>query len=281
MAPFQARRDAEDRANLPNSVENGLSGNGNDSIGIAWLISGGTAVARDEKQATAWFLLAAEQGHTNASGPLGHRYLRGLGVEQNDRAAASWFYVGASNGDTPAMSALGGLYAAGRGVPQDWAAAVAWWKKARNWRFIGDAYACGLGVEQDHERAAAAYRRGVETGDMMSSTQLGHMYASGCTAPPSDDAAFKAYLRAADQGYPEAQIALSKMYLDGHGVTAMPYQAYFWARLAELRLPAGELQSLARSRGELAAKFLSAFETGDADRFVKSVIATGAEPMNK
>ena len=280
MAPFQARRDAEDRANLPISVENGLGGNSHDSIGVAWLIRGGTAVQRDETQATAWFHLAAEQGHPNAFGALGHRYLRGLGVEQNDRAAAYWFQMGASSGDTAAMSAVGGLYAAGRAVPQDWAAAVAWWKKANNWRFVGDAYACGLGVDHDNERAAAAYRRGADA-DMMSSIQLGHMYASGCTPAPSDDAASKAYQRAADEGYPEAQIALSKMYLEGHGVTATPYQAYFWARLAELRLPAGELQSVARSRAELAAKFLSAFEVSDADKFVKSVIATGAEPMNK
>jgi TPR repeat protein len=107
------------------------------------------------------------------------------------------------------------------------------------------------------------------------------MYESGCTAAPSDDAASKASQRAADEGYPETQIALSKLYLDGRGVTAIPYQAYFWARLAELRLPAGELQSLARSRAELAAKFLSAFEISDADEFVKSVIATASEPMNK
>ena len=93
-ARFQARRDAEDRTNLPGSVEDGLSGNGNASIGIAWLTSAGTAVDRDEQQATAWFLLAAEQGHPNAFAPLGHRYLRGLGVEQNDRAAAYWFQLG-------------------------------------------------------------------------------------------------------------------------------------------------------------------------------------------
>ena len=116
---------------------------------------------------------------------------------------------------------------------------------------------------------------------MMSSIQLGHLYASGCTAPPSDDAAFKAYQRAADDGYPEAQSALSRMYLEGRGVTAAPYTAYFWARLAELRLPAGELQSQARSRAALAAKFLSAFEISDSDRFVTDVIATGSEPMNK
>ena len=43
-----------------------MSGNGNESIGLAWLISGGTAVDRDENLATAWFILAAAQGHPNA-----------------------------------------------------------------------------------------------------------------------------------------------------------------------------------------------------------------------
>jgi TPR repeat protein len=278
---FQAQRDAEDRASLPTSIENGLGGNGNESIGIAWLISGGTAVERNHEQATAWFLLAAGQGHPNAFAALGHRYLRGLGIEQNDSAAADWFSRGAASGDRAAMSALGGLHALGRGVPEDWATAVAWWTKAENWRFVGDAYACGLGGEQNGELAAAAYQRGVENADMMSSVQLGHIYESRCAAPPSADAAYEAYRRAADEGYPEAQVALSKMYLDGRGVIVSPYQAYFWARLAELRLPAGELQSLARSRAALAARFLPAFEITQADTLVKSAIATGSEPMNK
>jgi TPR repeat protein len=280
-ARLQARLDAEDRANLPQRVEGGLDGNGNESVGIAWLISSGTAVKRDETQAAAWFFLAAQQGHPDAFVALGHRYLRGLGVDRNDGAAAYWFYAGAVSGNHVAMSALGGLYAAGRGVAQDWAAAVAWWRKAGNWRFVGDAYACGLGVEQNNEQAAAAYRRGIEAADTASSIQLGHMYASRCTASPSDDAAFTAYKRAADEGYPEAQIALSKLYLDGSGVPAVPYQAYLWARLAELRLPEGELRSLARSRAQRAARYLTAFEVRDADTFAKHVIAGGSEPMNK
>jgi TPR repeat protein len=278
-AAFQVRRDAEDRATLPSVVEDARSGNGHASIGVAWLISGGTAVERNEEQAAAWFLLAAYQGHRDAFAALGHRYLRGVGVGQDDRAAAYWFFRGASSGDRVAMSALGGLYAAGRGVPGDWATAVAWWKKAGNWRFVGDAHACGLGAAQDGERAAAAYRIGVANADMASAIQLGHMYAGGCAASPSDDAALSAYQRAADEGYPEAQIALSKIYLDGDGVAAIPYMAYFWARLAELRLPEGELQSLARRRARLAATFLSAFEITDADTFAKSVIATGLDPM--
>ena len=58
---------------------------------------------------------------------------------------------------------------------------------------------------------------------------------------PADDAAYDAYNRAADEGYPEAQIALSKLYLDRSGVPVVAYQAYFWARLAELRLSEGAL----------------------------------------
>jgi uncharacterized protein len=278
---LQAQRDAEDRANLPVVFEDALAGNGHASIALGWLFTTGTAFKRDDSIATGWFQLAAQQGHDNAYAQLGHRYLRGLGVDQNDQAAAYWFDVGARRGDRLAMIALGGLYAAGRGVRQDWRSAIAWWQKARHWRFIGDAYACGLGVDQDDERAARAYVTAADGGDASSHIQLGHMYVSGCTASPTDDAAYKRYKRAADEGYPEAQIGLSRVLLDGRGVASNPYEAYFWARLAELRVPAGELQSLARTRREHAARFMPPAEVSDAEKFVKGVIAMGTEPMNR
>jgi TPR repeat protein len=278
---LQAQRDAEDRAMLPALTQDAFGGNPHASITLGWLFTTGV-VKRDDTQAAAWFLLAAHQGHPDAYVQIGHRYLRGLGVEQDDRAAAYWLSVGAGKGDTTAMIALGGLYAAGRGVPYDWATAVAWWQKARHWRFIGDAYACGVGVDRDDERAARAYRTGADAGDAASSIQLAHMYASGCATPPTADTAHKMYKRVADEGYPEAQIGLSRMLLEGGGGgPPSPYEAYFWARLAELRLPAGELQSRARAIGERAARFMSDAEVKDADKFVASVIATGAEPMNR
>jgi TPR repeat protein len=228
-----------------------------------------------------WFILAARGGHPNAYVQLGHRYLRGVGFAPDDKAAAYWFYRGAVSGDHAAMTALGSLYAAGRGVDQDWAAALYWWKHAGQWRFVGDAYACGFGVLQDNTRALALYEKGAAAGDMSSAIQVGHMHAGACTERPDDEAAFKAYKKAADEGYPEAQVGVSQLYLEGRGVARNPYNAYMWARLAELRLEPGELQRLAGARAGAAAAHMPAAEVSDAERFVKSVIASGTTPMNR
>jgi TPR repeat protein len=282
----QAQRDAEDRATLDADAEDGLAGNPNASAAIAMHLTAGTAIPRNDEEAARWLYLAATQGHRDAYLQLGYRYHRGLGVRRNDKRAAYWFHTGASAGDRLAMVALGLLYAAGRGVPQDWSVAVAWWQQARSSaggtplasRFLGDAYVCGLGIGQSYEEAVLAYKESVEKGDVSSSVQLGHMYASGC-APPNDEAAFAAYTVAADQGDPEAQVSLSALFREGRGVEHNAYQAYFWARLAERRLPPGRLQELAKAQAKQAARLMSAAHVKDTDAFVDSIIVEGSKPM--
>lgn len=278
---LQKERDAEDLANLPHQMQDALEGNPHAAFGLGLLFTMRTALERDDGAAGQWFRLAARRGHPDAYVQLGHRYLRGVGLPVNDKAAAYWFYMGASNGDSAAMIALGGLYAAGRGVDQDWNGAMYWWHEARHWRFVGDAYACGLGVEQDNERALTMYKKGAEAGDISSVIQVGHMHAGLCTARPDDEAAFKAYEKAADGGYPEAQVGLSLLYLEGRGVPFSPYSAYMWARLAELRLEPGELRRLASFRAAAAARLMPPVMVKDAEQFVASLIKSGTTPMNR
>src|SRR5262245_51767078 len=199
---------------------------------------------RNDVEPAKGLLLAANRGHQSAYVQLGHRYRRGLGIEQSDDAAAYWFYQGATHGDRLGMIALGSLYAAGRGVPQDWKIAFSWWRKANHHRFIGDAYACGLGVVPSNARAVREYQLGADDGDMSSAIQLGHMHAGRCASPADDDVAYMWYDKAAHQGYPEAQVALAAMVLQDRAEGG-PISAYMWARLAELRLPSGELRTLA------------------------------------
>jgi TPR repeat protein len=281
----QMQRDAEDRKALSSDVEAGLAGNSASTIAVAYHLTTGAIVARNDEEALRWFHLAAEQGHRDAYLQLGHRYHRGLGVSKNDRAAAYWFHEGAVRGDRHAMVALGLLYAGGTGVRQDWSVAARWWERAREGggppmasRFLGDAYACGLGVPQDHPRAALAYTEAAKAGEVSSSVQLGHMYASGCVEA-EDQAALEAYKRAADRGDPEAQVALSDLYLQARGVPHDPLHAYLWARLAELRLPPGDLRTQAAASAARAARLLSAGDVKDTDRLVEALIADGKKPM--
>ena len=268
------RMAAKDRAEVPGLIEQAIGGNDAASLGLGLLFTAGTVYPRDDKQAARWFNLAARQGNTDALLQLGYRYSRGVGVRQNDKTAAYWYRQGALRGDKAAMVALGLLYAAGRGVKQDWVSAVGWWEYAGEGapaasRFLGDAYACGLGVPQDHAQALSHYTR---AGDVSSLVQLAHMHRLGCVEA-NDDAAFAAYQKASDLGDPEAQVGLSDMYLAGRGTHQSPYHAYMWARIAELRLPPGELRTSANHRVTDAARLLTAFEIKDVEKFAQDVIS--------
>jgi hypothetical protein len=283
--PINPKHVADDRASIGTRAADGLGGNGHASIGMATHLAVESALAgtnlRTEEEAARWLYLAASQEHPDAFRLLGFRYTHGRGVAQDDAAAAHWFRQGALRGDAISMTALGLRYAAGRGVTQNWNAAVTWWKRAQGAplasRFIGDAYACGLGLDAAPDLAVAAYKAAVKAGELSSSTQLGHMYAGGCVHA-EDAEAVKAYRHAADQGDPEAQVALSDLVRQGRGTDPNPYEAYTFARLAELRLPDGELKTLAAERVKSAVRLMNPEAVPAQEALVKSLIA-GSAPV--
>jgi len=285
--PINYNHLADDRQYFTARAQDGLSGNGHASVGIAMHLALESALAgmnpQTEEEAARWLHLAATQEHQDAFRQLGFRYAHGRGVKQDEGAAAYWFHQGALRGDAISMTALALRYAGGRGVPQDWGAAVRWLSRAQARtplasRFLGDAYACGLGVDPEPARAAAAYKAAADAGEMSASTQLGHLYAKGCIEP-DDEAAVKAYSRPADEGDPEAQIALSDLTLHGRGTDPNPYHAYTLARLAELRLPEGSLKALAGERVKSAVRQMLPEAIPAQERLVRSLIEASSKPI--
>ena len=98
-------------------------------------------------------------------------------------------------------------------------------------------------------------------------------------APPNDEAAFAAYTVAADQGDPEAQVSLSGLFREGRGAEQNVYPAYFWARLAERRLPPGRWRELANVQAKQAARLMSVAHVKDTEAFVDSIIVERSKPM--
>lgn len=273
---------ADDRAILHAKAAAGLAGSPGDSFGMAMDLAlrgllSDTIDAEIDKQASLWFQMAAYQGHHDAFVRLAYRFRHGRGVQQDDGAAAYWTHQGAIRRETLAMVGMGLTFASGRGVPQDWTAALHWWRRAAPTnalatRFIGDAYVCGLGVERNHERAVEAYLSAAKRGEISASVRLGDLYAGGCVADP-DGAAIRAYTDAADHGYPDAQVALSELLREGRGTYPDSYRAYQLARLAERRLPDGELKTLAAERARAAADLLPEFLIRDADRMISGLLS--------
>jgi TPR repeat protein len=266
----------EERNGVRQEMEEALAGNGNASFAVGLHLSSHRDIFGADETVEAdvvrWLTLGAEQGHVDAMRLLAFRYAHGLGTPQNYPLAAYWFDRAARHDDALSMVAIGFLHAAGRGIAQDWTTAIRWWQRAGGAplarQYLGDAYACGLGVDQNAERAKRLYGQALEAS---AAVQLGRLYLSGCV-DPDDKAAFTALRQAADDGSPEAQIELSGLFRDGRGVEPSIYDAYFWARLAERRLPSGPLKTLAGQRAAAAARLTSAFEVGEADKMIDALI---------
>jgi TPR repeat protein len=158
--------------------------------------------------------------------------------------------------------------------------ALAWWRKAGAWRFIADAYACGLGVPQSMDAAVQAYTKASAAGDMQSVMQLGNIHAGGCARVPDVDLALTFYERAAGEGYPEAQLLFGEL-LMREGPRRSPGRAYLWARLAELRLPDGELRTRAQLCAAQAARELPPAFTDSSDEMARGIVTGGSEPMKR
>jgi TPR repeat protein len=277
---------AEETKGFHIEAANGLEGNPNDSLTVVQNLQLHRAIFGPDDhldaEAVRWLTLAAQQGHQDAFRMLGQTYAHGWGVKPDQTMAAYWFDQGARHDDPISMTAIGFLFAAGRGVVQDWGTALAWWRRAETRtplaaRFLGDAYACGAGVRENHERALAAYRQFAKM-DPSSSIQIGHMYVKGC-APPDDAAAVAAFRNAADQGYPDAQVELSDLLWQGRGTEPNPLEAYLWARLAERRLPSGDLKTRASARVAAARRLLSEAELAAEDRMIDGMLAEAAKPI--
>ena len=114
----------------------------------------GRGVARDPKQALAWFDKAAAQGSAPSQYRLGSAYEKGVGVDRDPALAMSWYGKAADAGNIRAMHNLAVMSAEGAAGKPDYAKAAQWFSKAsefgvRDSQFnLAILYARGLGIEQ-------------------------------------------------------------------------------------------------------------------------------------
>lgn len=92
---------------------------------LALMYERGIGVAKDEKQARAWYQKAAKQGNSSAQFNLGVLYENGRGGGVDFAKANQWYRKAAVQGDALAIGNLGMLYIRGDGVKVDKVAGVA------------------------------------------------------------------------------------------------------------------------------------------------------------
>lgn len=85
---------------------------------------------KDEKEAVAWYHMAAAQGHVKAQTYLGISYDQGQGVPKDEKEAVAWYRKAAEQGNAVAQLRLGLSYALGTGIAKDDVMAYMWFNLA-------------------------------------------------------------------------------------------------------------------------------------------------------
>ena len=170
---------------------------------VGLLYARGQGVARDYKQAMAWYQKAAEQDVPAAEYNLGVMYANGQGVPANAAEASKWFLKAAQQGVGDAASGLATIYSEGDGAFKNYAEAAKW------------------------------YRTAAEQGIASAAFSLGVMYDVGQGVQPNYAEALKWYRQAADAGYASAMTNIAILYYNGQGVKRDLVQAYVWFARAQ------------------------------------------------
>ncbi|MCZ7566513.1 MAG: sel1 repeat family protein [Burkholderiales bacterium] len=97
---------------------------------LGLLYERGSHVERSQRQATAWFRRAAEQGHADAQLAVATQYFLGRGTPRDYAQAARWYEAAAETGDAAAQYITASLYERGTGVAQDLRRALDWYARA-------------------------------------------------------------------------------------------------------------------------------------------------------
>jgi TPR repeat protein len=188
--------------------------------------AGGRTVARDEVQATANFLAAAERGHTGAMRELQTRYSLGIGTEPNPALAAEWARRGAELGDMACASWYGNyiITQESRG-----AEGLAWLEKAIAANDVPARYHMGRvlllgegGVARNRTKGVSLLEAVAGSGDSVSAMwaeyYLGRAYDDLAEGPADETRAAGHFQRAAGSGHSGATVGLARLYLQGRGV---------------------------------------------------------------
>ncbi len=199
----------------------------------------GDGAEKDEQQALAWFLRAAEQGSEEACSIAASFYRDGIGTQKEPAKAFALFLGSAERGNTDVFYDVANCYYYGIGVEQSEADALNWAKKGAAEQepacltLLGDFYfygKCGVGFR--YKTAFDCYRPAAELGSAKAQFRVGQCCAAGLGTRLNKEAAFSWFLKSAEQDYAPAQNAVAACYWRGYGVERNIETAMEWYQKA-------------------------------------------------
>ncbi len=217
------------------------AGNLEAQVQAAYAYSEGKGVARDEKQALAWYRKAALEGDSEALWKCAEAYIRGKGTEPDLEEASVFLLLAAKQGSVLAQRELSRFYADGLGgLPQHTGESLYWQFIAAK---LGDPTAQNnlLTTQQNQPELYAQLNQFLEDlkiaqeGDGPARLRVGQAYLAGTpVAVNTEEAAHWLTLAWQENQLPHAGLLLAKNYQPGGAFpTDEAKAATLWNALVE------------------------------------------------
>lgn len=209
------------------AVKAAASGDSGGMSILGELHEAGSGVEVDTGEAARWYRMAAEKGDVFAKGRLGKMLLNGKDLPRNEREAFRLLKEAVDGGETSASFALGSLYESGKAGNKDLSLAIKNYKAGAK---IGDPAAqtalavltekgTGTGLSANPAEAARLYGEASAKGFPDAQLRLGLLLMQGKGVKQDKDKAVELLEKAADQGLAAARVELGKCLENGIGIT--------------------------------------------------------------
>jgi len=203
---------------------------------IGFLISYYSPVKR-YKEASQYYLTAAERGNIYGQTVISSRYYLGKGVEQSLEKSVYWDKQAALQGNVDSMNQVAHAYYSGDGVDKSYAEAMTWYQKAVDHDSVSAIYDLALmyetgeGTDKNFDRALELYTQAAEAGHDKAQNELSDIYFKGERASVDYKKSFKWAKKAAEQGFSDAQNKMGIFYSSGKNVVEIDMdKAFEWLK---------------------------------------------------
>jgi len=177
--------------------------------------------------------VAEKSGNVDAAFNRGLLIMTGRGVEKSDKLAVPHFKFAAECGHTLAQFNLAQILLEEGGSSTK---SAYWFEKAAAQGHVvssynlGLMYARGYGVKKDLKKAESYFRKAADAGHVDAMYNLGYLYDELDRNIRDDKVAFRYYSLAAERNHPSAQSKLAVFYGLGRGVKKDEGASIYWLR---------------------------------------------------
>lgn len=217
-------------------------------------------INQDIHQAIKYFEMAADNGESEAYGPLGNMYLKGISVEKDYEKALKYFTQGSLKGDSSSINGLGIMNLNGLGVKLDVSKAFHYFNitsskgNAEGQYLFGLMFLKGIGTPINYKNAFNLFTVSAHQNNILAYYQLGLMQLNGLGVSTDCDSAVKFFKMVAEKGPTSSLLDQAYNYfIEGNYRDSFLY----YQQASDLGYETGQLNTVYMLEKELVEEYLN------------------------